>query len=457
MWRPVLFAIGIVLSVNVMHGQAPTAVETGQSAAARRGYELLRTKPYLPADFDQDVFDSLWKSWPKPLQETARAASVQERRRLTMERYGLMPSPDAIGNGRALGYVDDGKQGWVMNCLACHGGKVAGQVIPGLGNSHFALQTLTEDVRITKLFMGKKLSHLDGASLTIPLGTTAGTTNSVIFGVVLAALRDTDMNVDRKRPIPELKHHDLDAPPLWNVKKKTRLYADGFAPKNHRVLMQFMMLPRNDAGVLRSWEADFQDILAWMESLESPKYPWKLDETLVARGKVVFDQHCAKCHGTYGKDGRYLQKVISIDVIGTDRRRLDSLNVEHRQWMKDGWLSRYGADRVDLHPAGYVAPPLDGVWASAPYLHNGSVPTLWHILHPDQRPSIWRRTIDGYDQNRGGIEIQEIEALPVKLSRAERRMYFDTSKPGKSSDGHTFPNALSDSEKREVLEYLKSL
>lgn len=437
--------------------------------SADRGYHWLRTKTYLPPDFDQQVFDALWKTWPKELQDKARDASLVDRRKMTFEYYGLVldgsrdktaqqEDADDYLPRRALGYVDDGKGGWVMSCLACHGGKVAGRAIPGLPNSHFALQTLVEDVRMTKLFGGKKFAHLDRASLTMPLGTNVGTTNSVVFGVVLAALRDSDMIVDRTRKVPPLRHHDMDAPALWHVKKKTRLYADGFAPKNHRVLMQFMMLPRNDANTLKSWEPEFADILAWIESLTPPKYPWPINQSLASQGKTVFNQLCSRCHGTYGEHESYPEKLIPIDVIGTDRVRLDALNIEHRRWMKDGWMSRYGEDKVDLNPGGYVAPPLDGVWATAPYFHNGSVPTLWHVLHPKQRPTVWRRSsADGYDRERGGIEAKSMNELPSGLPTREQRHYFNTLLPGKSARGHVFPQKLSPQQRAAVLEYLKTL
>jgi hypothetical protein len=101
---------------------------------------------------------------------------------------------------------------------------------------------------------------------------------------------------------------------------------------------------------------------------------------------------------------------------------------------------------------------LDGIWASAPYLHNGSVPTLWHLLHPDERPTIWTRTEDGYDQSRVGLEATALEKLPATVTTAaDRRRYFDTRLPGKSSAGHLFPNELSEDEKLAVLEYLKTL
>jgi hypothetical protein len=112
---------------------------------------------------------------------------------------------------------------------------------------------------------------------------------------------------------------------------------------------------------------------------------------------------------------------------------------------------------VDVSPAGYVAPPLDGIWASAPYLHNGSVPTLWHLLNPDQRPLVWKRTENGYDQTRVGLEVQELKGIPSSITApAERRAYFDTRAKGKSAKGHDFPSVLTQSEKQAVLDYLKT-
>ena len=145
---------------------------------------------YTYNGYDQEIFDNLWKTWPAELRNKAESATPAERRRMTFARYGLMERPGSDGTGTALGYLPDGNGGWVMNCLACHTGKVAGRVIPGLPNSHFALETLTEEVRLLKLQMGKPLTHLDLGSLKMPLGQSRGTTNSVIFGVALGALRD---------------------------------------------------------------------------------------------------------------------------------------------------------------------------------------------------------------------------------------------------------------------------
>ncbi len=447
----------IGLNVTVSRGDEPRAVSDKESPAAR-GYSSLRTHPFLPPDFDEAVLSSLWTVWPEPDRSQAEQAAEATRRRLIFSYYGIMPDPEAAPAIKPLGYVVDANGIWTMNCLACHGGKVAGRVLPGLPNSHTALQTLTEDVRLVKLSQGKKLGHLDLATLQLPLSTTNGTTNAVMFGVVLGTYRNLDMTVDTNRKLPKLSHHDMDAPPFWNVRKKRSLYADGHSPKTPRPLMQFILLPRVTPEKLAEWEPHFTDLLAWIESLEPPKYPFEINRELASRGERVFVENCARCHGTYGAKGKYEQRTIELDEVGTDPLRFRSLTVEHRQWVKDGWLSRFGADPVEVDPVGYVAPPLDGIWASAPYFHNGSVPTLWHVLHSDARPVVWKRTEDGYDQDKVGLEVETFDSVPRSVkATAHRRRYFDTKQPGKSASGHTFPNVLDEDEKQALLEYLKTL
>jgi hypothetical protein len=145
--------------------------------------------------------------------------------------------------------------------------------------------------------------------------------------------------------------------------------------------------------------------------------------------------------------------------VGTDPVRSGALTREHRLRYAASWFNDYRADAVIAEPNGYLAPPLDGVWATAPYFHNGAAPTLWHVLHPDERPTVWKRSVDGYDRERVGLEIETFSERPAAArdSAAERRRYFDTREFGKSAAGHPFADSLSESEKRAVLEYLKSL
>jgi cytochrome c553 len=449
--------IGLTVLVCLTSG---SVFGNGIAEQIERGRQLLLTKPYLPADFDQQVFDDLWTTWPEPLRSRAEGAEVAERRRMAMERYGLTPHPD--DPSRSMQYVVGPDGSWTMSCLACHQGQVEGRVIPGLANSNYALETLTEEVRLVKVRQRKPFGHMDMGSLLLPLGTTVGTTNAVIFGVALMRHRDRDLNIVQRPPRFDLVHHDMDAPAWWHYRTRQGLYADGFAPKSHRMLMQFLLVKENGPEKFAAWEDDFRDIDAWISSLRPPPWPGPVDATLAEKGRGLFASHCAGCHGSYGQGRAYPEKVVPIDEIGTDRVRFDSLSGKDRKDLNDSWFGHHGRDAVRLagrvSPDGYVAPPLDGIWASAPYLHNGSVPTLWHLLRPAERPAVWRRSPTGYDRVRVGLEVEALESLPAgKLTTAERRTFFDTGRPGKSASGHDFPDALDEDQKAAVLEYLKTL
>src|SRR5262249_46868245 len=159
---------------------------------------------------------------------------------------------------------------------------------------------------------------------------------------------------------------------------------------------------------------DFRDVLAYLSSIEPPKYPFAIDEKLAARGRAAFDRVCAECHGTYGVGGEYPERRVPIEDLGTDRVRLDALTPMHRRAYGESWFADFGRKPNINEPAGYVAPPLDGVWASGPYFHNGSVPTLWHVLHPAQRPMVWRRLADAYDAERVGPKAELLTELPAE-------------------------------------------
>jgi hypothetical protein len=455
--------IRLLLLITVIAAARPVwAVEPDKSdSSAARGYRFLVEKAYLPPDFDDETIDSAWKYWPEPLRLEAEKATSERRREMAWERYGLTPRPD--DPSRPLQYVVDGNGNWTMNCLACHGGTVpdcegSSRMWPGAPNSRLALQTLTEETRLAKAGLGKPFTRMDLGSAVVPLGTTNGTTNAVMFGVLLMAYRDADLTLHKERPIPRMVHHDMDAPPWWHLKRKKMMYIDGFAAKSARGLMQFMLVPQNGPEKFREWESDFEDVLAYIESIEPPKYPLAIERSLAERGRVAFNRVCSECHGTYGAGGVYPEKVVPIEEVGTDGVRLDALSATHREAYGQSWFAHFGKLPNVSRPQGYVAPPLDGLWASAPYFHNGSVPTLWHVLHPDQRPVVWTRVGDAFDEDRVGPKIEDFDELPLHITAgSQRRQYFDTRGFGKSGAGHDFAEALGEDDRRAVLEYLKTL
>ena len=63
----------------------------------------------------------------------------------------------------------------------------------------------------------------------------------------------------------------------------------------------------------------------------------------------------------------------------------------------------------------------------------------------------------GVDESFIGLVVEQLDAVPKKLSKAERRWYFDTKVTGKSAQGHDYPSVLNESQKEDLLEYLKTL
>ncbi|MCY2982286.1 MAG: cytochrome c [Planctomycetota bacterium] len=437
---------------NSLHTQYQ-ALWAGMSPDAQAGYQHLVNNVYLPPDFDEDVLQKLdtlehpWKLSDAPLNTHSRTS--------TWTAYGLAPRPD--DPSKPLQYVVTKDQRYVMNCFACHGGSLFGTTYPGAPNTTYQLETLTEQVRKIKLSLGKPLGHMDVGSVFMPLGKTVGSSNAVMFGVALMNFRDKDLNVHTDRMPAEMINHDMDAPPWWHFHRKHHIYIDGFAEKGHRGLMQFMLVKQNGPEQFRSWEKDFSQVYQFISELRPPKYPLPIDPSMKQRGEQVFASHCASCHGTYGEKSTYPEIRVPIEEIGTDRVRLDALTPKNREHYGQSWFANYGGQDTIANVDGYVAPPLDGIWASAPYLHNGSVPTLWHLLNPDQRPELWRRTELGLDCEKMGLLVETPVELPKRLKSAERRWYFDTKQPGKSATGHDYPNALTQDEKIDLLEYLKSL
>ena len=96
----------------------------------------------------------------------------------------------------------------------------------------------------------------------------------------------------------------------------------------------------------------------------------------------------------------------------------------------------------------YVARKLGGVWATAPYLHNGSVPTLYHLLLPvDERPKKFHLGHRKYDPKHVGYELSVEKPVFV----------YDVDTIGGSNSGHEFGTDLKEDERWEVVEYMKTL
>jgi hypothetical protein len=187
----------------------------------------------------------------------------------------------------------------------------------------------------------------------------------------------------------------------------------------------------------------------WLMDLPSPPYPFEVDRELARRGEAVFSQHCASCHA-FGQPRA--GKLIPLAEIGTDPNRANHWTEEAATAFNSRFDNySWGFDHFLGKTGGYVALALDGVWARAPYLHNGSVPTIRDLLEPvENRPKVFFRGNDLYDPQRVGFVTNE----PTRGGRQFSR--FDTSLPGNANVGHLYGIGLSAGDKNALIEHLKT-
>ncbi|WP_199608611.1 c-type cytochrome [Flocculibacter collagenilyticus] len=195
----------------------------------------------------------------------------------------------------------------------------------------------------------------------------------------------------------------------------------------------------------------------WLLTLEPPTFPFVVDIGKANKGKKIYQNYCASCHGKSGRDftGERVGHVEPIESIDTDRWRLDSYTqkLALNQSMLYAGDERYRFKNFKK-THGYANAPLDGIWLRAPYLHNGSVPTLWALLQPaTKRPVTFYRGNDMYDPKHVGF-------IANQANNGEEEFFlYDTTVDGNSNQGHEgkqYGTDLSNSEKYELIEYLKT-
>jgi hypothetical protein len=195
-----------------------------------------------------------------------------------------------------------------------------------------------------------------------------------------------------------------------------------------------------------------EEILAWLREYRPPPFPGRVDPGLARKGQAVYRERCAGCHGTYDESLErprllsFPNVPVPQEEMGTDAERWQAADEQLAAALRRSAFGRH----VSVRPGrGYVAPPLSGLWATAPYLHNGSVPTLWQLMNPELRPA--RFAVGGHclDYEQVGI------AYPEGYTPWSEPELYDTRQPGLSNRGHEAEFRGLD--KRALLEYLKLL
>ena len=305
-------------------------------------------------------------------------------------------------------------------------------------------------------------------------------------------------------------------PPLWDIWKFNWVhYNSSFSQPMSRNILQvlgnngktnFIDEEGNPTKGDEKWKTsiNFEEAAkmeAGIRKLSAPKWPesvlGKVDKSKVTNGKILFEENCSSCHAPYpikspeNAKAKLAVATVPISIIGTDplhattfaERKYDLSKLTGNQSLVSGpdglvlginAIANYGYDQLKLNKQqreemngfgrenriravlAYKARTLDGMWATPPYLHNGSVPNMYELLSPvsERSKKFWTGTYE-FD--------------PIKLGYLNKQgngnyFLFDVTKVGNSNSGHEFNDGkgkgvigrkLSHNERLDLIEYLK--
>jgi len=435
-------------------GEVPATPQ--RAGDAEVGRHALLNEPYVSCGMP-------WEAWVRLAPET--------------DPRDLLPGRE--GRNAELPYFmtahvnADGVEVVSNNCLVCHAARVGDEVVIGLGDAFadFTVDPMGAVTQVGRFVRGPAQSaawqhwadRVEGIAPHIRTGTV-GMNPATNLSWALMARRDPATMAWSETPLidpPPERPVPLRTPPWWWMGKKNAMFYTTIGRGDHSRYMLFAsLLCADTVEELREIDAYAADIRAYLEQLAPPAFPGEVDAVLAGEGRGVFERACASCHGTYGESPSYPNRVIPLERIGTDPLYAAS--------MTDGSLDRFyewverspHGGTVRAAPAeGYIAPPLDGIWAVAPYLHNGSVPSLAALLDSRLRPTFWRHVAGReYDPEAMGWRHEVLEAgKDAAADAAERARVHDTTLPGYGNGGHLYGDELTERERRAVLEYLKTL
>jgi mono/diheme cytochrome c family protein len=389
-----------------------------------------------------------------------------------VKAFGMAPDTDGRESLR-----------WTVNCLVCHTADIDGVTYFGAGTKTFdelwlgeALKKLTSDpwrrlvpsgsadaaliADANRILNSHHHDKID--SLTRARSTAFAASHVELY------MRPHD---GRMPAVEDVGRGDVKTPPLWHTAAKMpvgRWYTDGSFHGPFPLMASSMELEKD-----RSFDALVNIVVprikdgfdSVVQYLRPPPYPYEIDRALAERGRQLFysqEVGCFACHGVYDGRGHVDWPGVHTDV-GTDRGRLEVVSAGFIDAFVHSPLAAEGQLRTS---EGYAATPLTGVWADFPYLHNGSVPTLYHLLGPaSERPRIFQVTAArSFDRARVGqrltIDPADAALAPDELIRryGANRDWFNTMRSGSANTGHDFwARIRTDANRRALIEYLKTL
>jgi hypothetical protein len=491
--------------------------------------------------WNYDGLETLNETWAEEAIDEAERARLNTVREFSpawwreMElRYGMHPPvPEshqdftvALGVIRTQAHVVGGSSpGLVANCRICHSTMLFTSPDPrnpeprfaeGIPNAFLDFERFHQNVATSGgtspgFLFAKNLPRFfvdsaDFFGILVPVVRPDGIKPSLLrYDKFFVADHGSNYTKKIEGQVPLIPF--LKPQPWTNYQYKTAgtegkgFYVDGGFEGNVADVTYAMAISRDHVGkdYAEAREVFRQCVPEYFKALSTPRYPFIADvsEEQADAGHAVFMETCARRHGDFTKKGpkaydlvNFPNKLVDHDELGTDPLRITGvfdMNAEEKKRFLSGKVTT-------THR--YVAPPLVGIWARGPYLHNASVPTVYNLLKSSTRPrkySMRPSSTDpaNYDQARIGWKFVDESSKSHQeiLEQIEREPYLrvfdpdwrspeewealrqaladvkqaevDPTKPelytGMLNTGHTFGDDLTEEQRLAVLEFLKCL
>lgn len=395
-------------------------------------------------------------------------------------RYGFETEGDKIMGVFRVKYK--GLDVGVLGCTACHSGRAAGILIPGLGNKTIDAYLVSRDLKMIQQFWGlgakdPEYKYIHEKAMNFANVTSDTNISNLTRGLISDATIETFFFKDIGKKYPKnLARAQVKVPHLWGIKEKrpVGIFNDGsLNGDNYAWIFGAELFASDSADHLRKVLPKIQ----WLTEevlgkLLPPKYPFEIMEAMALEGEKLFKASCIKCHGQHDKDSKGFPiydapKHIPIGVVKTDDDKLKAFNQEFIDAVKSGSLGDLLTFNENILGNGFFAPKLWGIWSRFPYLHNASVPTLYDLLSaPDKRPEVFSMKDAGeayrFDKKKLGLTTYKQRGRQLwakaRAKLGDRDIYY-IERVGHSNKGHFFDSfeSFTDRERFAIIEYLKTL
>jgi mono/diheme cytochrome c family protein len=292
-----------------------------------------------------------------------------------------------------------------------------------------------------------------------PAGPTPGYLDAIGAGIALIVNPAVMTSAQVQAAVPPAPAM-IDIMSVWNQNARPSAQWDG-SIENH--LYRNLAAEFGVVGSPTNVSMPNADVTTTLTAaMPAPPYPYAVDDAAAAQGAVLFGKYCATCHS----DGN--ATIFPPSTTGTDPNRaiiwtpytvgglreVLTIACTDPTTCDPGGVAPPAQDIVNP-TGGYMALPLSGIWARAPYLHNGSVPTLSALLTNERPAQFYRGNITFDTVNVGFVSSAAVTPFAA---------IYDTTRSGNSSSGHNTPEFLgpinwakSPTQLHQILEYMKTL